>query len=85
MVSIGDEAVLNRSASPQTHLFEDRVMKIGRIEVENRAVMKSYSHALPHSSVGAGGMLGSLSLLMKGEAVPAGEKWEGSPMAFAKW
>ncbi|KAE9987542.1 hypothetical protein EG327_003786 [Venturia inaequalis] len=85
VVSIGTEAVLNRSASPQTHLFEDRVMKIGRIEVGDGAVMKTYSHALPHSCVGAGGMLGSLSLLMKGEAVPAGEKWEGSPMAFARW
>ncbi|TLD36704.1 Non-ribosomal peptide synthetase C-terminal [Venturia nashicola] len=85
VVSIGDEAVLNRSASPQTHLFEDRVMKIGRIEIGDGAAMKTYSHALPHSVVGAGGMLGSLSLLMKGEVVPAGEKWEGSPMAFARW
>lgn len=85
VVSIGEEAVLNRSASPQTHLFEDRVMKIGRIEIEDGACMKTYSHALPNSSVGVKGMLGSLSLLMKGEAVPSGEKWEGSPMAFARW
>jgi non-ribosomal peptide synthetase-like protein len=32
MVSIGDDAVINRLAGPQTHLFEDRVMKTGRVE-----------------------------------------------------
>jgi non-ribosomal peptide synthetase-like protein len=85
VVSIGNEAVLNRSASPQTHLFEDRVMKIGRIDIEDGGCMKTYSHALPNSSIGARGLLGSLSLLMKGEAVPAGEKWEGSPMTSARW
>jgi hypothetical protein len=47
--------------------------------------MKAYAHALPNSSIGARGMLGSLSLLMKGETVPADEKWQGNPTASARW
>jgi hypothetical protein len=85
VVSIGDEAVLNRQSHPQSHLFEDHVMKIGRIDIEEGGCMKTYSHALPNSSIGARGLLGSLSLLMKAETVPAGEKWEGNPVASARW
>lgn len=84
MVKIGDEAVLNMHAAPQTHLFEDRVMKVGRVDVEANACCKSYSICLPNSRVGEGAQLGSLSLLMKGEAVPANEMWEGAPIAPAK-
>lgn len=80
VVSLGDEAVINRHAGPQTHLFEDRVMKVGRIDVEKRGSMKSYSVALPGSRIVEGGMLGALSLVMKGETVPAGEAWEGAPI-----
>ncbi|KAJ9609053.1 hypothetical protein H2200_006824 [Cladophialophora chaetospira] len=81
MVSIGDEAVLNMHAAGQTHLFEDRVMKVGRVDVEANACCKPYSICLPNSRVGEGGQLGSLSLLMKGEAVPVNESWEGAPIA----
>jgi non-ribosomal peptide synthetase-like protein len=81
MVSLGDEAVINHHAGPQTHLFEDRVMKIGRVDIEARACMKAYSICLPNSRIAAGGQLGCLSLVMKGETVPAGEAWEGAPIA----
>ena len=36
-VRIGDEAELNGWCGPQTHLFEDRVMKIGHVEIGARA------------------------------------------------
>ncbi|TVY21131.1 Linear gramicidin synthase subunit B, partial [Lachnellula arida] len=81
MVSFGDEAVINRQAGPQTHLFEDRVMKIGRVDIEARGCVKAYSICLPNSRIAAGGQLGCLSLVMKGETVPAGEAWEGAPIA----
>ncbi|KAK5053981.1 hypothetical protein LTR84_001943 [Exophiala bonariae] len=81
MVSIGEEAVLNMHAAPQTHLFEDRVMKVGHVHYEAHACAKPYSVCLPNSRVVEGGQLGCLSLLMKGEAVPANEIWEGAPIA----
>lgn len=81
MVSIGDEAVLNMHAAAQTHLFEDRVMKVGRVDIEANACCKPYSVCLPNSRIAEGGQLGCLSLLMKGETVPADETWEGAPIA----
>lgn len=84
MVSIGDEAVLNMHAAPQTHLFEDRVMKVGRVDYDAHTCAKPYSVCLPNSRVAEGAQLGCLSLLMKGEAVPANEVWEGAPIAPVK-
>jgi non-ribosomal peptide synthetase-like protein len=83
MVRIGDEAVLNMHAAPQTHLFEDRVMKVGYVDFEKDACCKPYSVCLPNSRVAEGAQLGCLSLLMKGEVVPANETWEGAPIAPA--
>ena len=37
LVSIGDDAALNDDCGPQTHLFEDRVMKLGRVEIGARS------------------------------------------------
>ncbi|XMA17145.1 hypothetical protein WAI453_009936 [Rhynchosporium graminicola] len=81
MVSIGDEAVLNRYTGPQTHLFEDRIMKVGRVDLESRSCMKPLGIALPGSRIGTCGQLGSMSLLMKGETVPSKQAWEGAPIA----
>ncbi|CEH13792.1 Non-ribosomal peptide synthetase/alpha-aminoadipate reductase and related enzymes [Ceraceosorus bombacis] len=81
LVSLGDEAVINRHAGPQTHLFQDRRMGMDRVDLESRATMMPYSILLPNSRIAEGGQLGSLSLVMKGESVPAGEAWEGAPIA----
>lgn len=81
MVTIGDEAIINNNAGAQTHLFEDRVMKIGPVTMEDRSVLKSYSICLPNSRISENGQVGSLSLVMKGESVPTNEAWEGAPIA----
>lgn len=81
MITLGDEAVLNHHTGPQTHLFEDRIMKVGTVELEARACMKPNSICLPNSRIAADGQLGSLSLLMKGESIPASQAWEGAPIA----
>lgn len=80
MVALGDECVINNHAGPQTHLFEDRVMKVGRGDIEARGCMKTHSIILPNSRIGAGGQLGSLSLVMSGETIPDNEAWEGAPI-----
>jgi non-ribosomal peptide synthetase-like protein len=81
MVSLGDEVVINRHSGTQTHLFEDRVMKVGYVHLEERGCMKPYSICLPNSKIEKCGQLGSLSLLMKGESVPANHAFEGAPIA----
>ncbi|KDQ08654.1 hypothetical protein BOTBODRAFT_563322 [Botryobasidium botryosum FD-172 SS1] len=83
-VSIGDHAQINHGSWPQTHLFEDRVMKIGRVTVGDRAVLGMYAVALPGSVVGRDTRLGSLSLAMRGETLPDGTEWRGSPASLVK-
>ncbi len=83
LVSIGDDAALNDFAGLQTHLFEDRVMKVGSIRVGNRATIGSLAVILYDAEIGADAQLGDLSVVMKGEILPAGTSWEGSPAQIA--
>ena len=78
-VSLGDECELNAWSGPQTHLFEDRIMKIGRIEIGSRVTLGTRSTVLYDTQLGERVMLGPLSLVMKGESLPAGTGWTGSP------
>ena len=49
-VTIGDEAELNGWCGPQTHLFEDRVMKIGTVEIGAGSTIGPRStHSLRHA------------------------------------
>ncbi|MCX7251457.1 MAG: amino acid adenylation domain-containing protein [Burkholderiales bacterium] len=78
-VSIGDESELNAWSGPQTHLFEDRIMKIGRIQIGQRVTLGTRSTVLYDTVLGDQVLLGPLSLVMKGESLPARSSWTGSP------
>jgi non-ribosomal peptide synthetase-like protein len=78
-VTIGDESELNAWSGPQTHLFEDRVMKIGAVEIGARVTVGARSTILYDSNVGDDVRLGPLTLVAKGERLPAATRWEGSP------
>jgi non-ribosomal peptide synthetase-like protein len=82
-VCIGDHAELNAWCGPQTHLFEDRVMKIGAVEIGARVTVGSRSTILYDSKVGDDVCLGPLTLVAKGEQLPPKTRWEGSPAAPA--
>ena len=79
LVRIGDEAALNADCTIQTHLFEDRVMKMSTIQIGPRASVGAGSLVLYDTVMGEGAALGDLSLLMKGETLPAWSRWEGIP------
>jgi non-ribosomal peptide synthetase-like protein len=79
LVRIGDEAALNADCTIQTHLFEDRVMKLDAIEIGARCKVGAGSLVLYDTQMGEGAALDDLSLLIKGEALPAWTKWEGIP------
>ncbi len=83
-VRIGDEAELNAWCGPQTHLFEDRVMKIGRVDIGNRVTVGVRSTILYDTQVGDDVRLGPLTLVAKGERLPAATRWEGSPATTAE-
>jgi non-ribosomal peptide synthetase-like protein len=79
LVSIGDDAALNDAAGLQTHLFEDRVMKVSNVTIGARATVGSLAIILYDAVIEDGAELGDLSVLMKGETLAAGTAWEGSP------
>ncbi|WP_242095766.1 Pls/PosA family non-ribosomal peptide synthetase [Sphingomonas sp. CROZ-RG-20F-R02-07] len=83
LVHVGDDVALNDFAGLQTHLFEDRVMKVGAIRVGDRATIGSLAIVLYDAELGADAQLGDLSVVMKGETLPAGTSWEGSPAQIA--
>jgi non-ribosomal peptide synthetase-like protein len=77
--TIGDHAVLNLISCPQTHLYEDRIMKVGRIEIGRGATIGSGSTVLYDSKIGDYAQVRPLTLVMKGETIPAHTIWAGAP------
>ena len=60
-------------------------MKIGRVEIGARVTVGARSTILYDAKVGEGASLGPLTLVAKGEELPAGTWWEGSPAARKDW
>jgi len=82
-VHIGDYSELNALTCPQTHLFEDRVMKIDHVQIGQRVYIGPRSTVLYSAMVGDNARLGPLTLVMKGEHIPAAGNWAGCPAAPA--
>jgi non-ribosomal peptide synthetase-like protein len=82
LVEIGDRAALNEDSIIQTHLFEDRVLKASGARIDANCSVGTDSVVLYDSVMENGAQLGALSLLMKGETLPAGTKWVGIPAAW---
>ena len=80
MVDIGTDSVLNEDSGPQTHLFEDRVMKIGPVKIGRRSSIGARSIILYDSEIGDDVNIAPLSLVMKGEKLQPGTSWTGSPV-----
>lgn len=80
MVEIGSDSVLNEDSGPQTHLFEDRVMKVGAIKIGKRSSIGARSIILYDSEIGDDANIAPLSLVMKGEKLQPGTTWTGSPV-----
>ena len=79
LAQIGDEAALNADCTVQTHLFEDRVMKMSHVSIGAGCSVGAGSLVLYDTRMEPGSKLGPLSLLMKGESLPAGTQWAGVP------
>ncbi len=78
-VNIGDYVAMNEMSSLQTHLYEDRVMKVGRVNVGKGVTIAAGSTVLYDTQVGDFARLGPLTLVMKGEGLPANSAWVGAP------
>jgi non-ribosomal peptide synthetase-like protein len=80
-VTIGDHSELNALSCPQTHLFEDRVMKIDHVDIGSKVYLGPRSAVLYSAKVGDNARIGPLTLVMKGEHIPAATSWHGLPAA----
>jgi non-ribosomal peptide synthetase-like protein len=78
-ISIGDYSELNALVCPQTHLFEDRIMKIDHVNIGKRVSIGARSTVLYSATVADNVKLGPLTLVMKGESIPANTHWWGCP------
>jgi non-ribosomal peptide synthetase-like protein len=79
LVKIGDRAALNLGSTIQTHLFEDRMMKADTLEIGDGCSIGNMSVVLYGAKMQGGSSLGPMSLLMKGETLPAATRWHGIP------
>jgi non-ribosomal peptide synthetase-like protein len=83
LLRVGEDAAIGRAASLQTHLFEDRVMKMSRVTIAPGATIGPRSVVLYDATVGEGATLDALSLAMKGESIPPATHWRGIPARSA--
>ncbi len=79
LVEIGDYAAINAEVVVQNHLFEDRIMKSSFVRIGDECNVGNMSVVLYDTQMGTGATVGALSLLMKGEVLPAHSRWIGNP------
>jgi non-ribosomal peptide synthetase-like protein len=78
-VRVGDYSSLGALSALQTHLYEDRVMKVSRVFVGNGVSVGAGSTVLYDTHVSDYARLGPLTVVMKGEHIPASSAWAGAP------
>jgi non-ribosomal peptide synthetase-like protein len=82
LVTIGDHVTLEGLL--QTHLFEDRVMKLDRIHVGDGVSIGNWSTVLYGSHIGSGASVGDASLVLKNETLSPGRRYRGLPVETVK-
>ncbi|WP_344355737.1 Pls/PosA family non-ribosomal peptide synthetase [Brachybacterium phenoliresistens] len=80
LVSLGDGATVGRGCVVQTHLFHDRVLSMDAVTLADGATLGPNSVILPAASIGRHATVGPVSLVMRGEGVPASTRWVGNPI-----
>lgn len=80
LVSIADNATVNRGTVLQTHLFHDRVMTMQPVRLDEGATLGPNSFMLPGSSLGPCATVRPGSLVLREDAVPGHSDWSGNPI-----
>jgi non-ribosomal peptide synthetase-like protein len=79
LVTLGDDVALNAGAWVQCHSQEDYAFKSDVITIGSGCSVGVSAMILYSARMGDGAVLAPDSFLMKGEEVPAGERWGGNP------
>jgi non-ribosomal peptide synthetase-like protein len=80
LITIDDNVILDRDSTLQTHLFEDRVMKLGKLHLYPRAQVGSWGMILYDTVLEPDVLIKPMSLVMKGEKLPPATTWQGIPV-----
>jgi non-ribosomal peptide synthetase-like protein len=79
LIHLGDDSAVNDNCTLQTHLFEDRVMKMSNVNIGKGCSVGGMSVVLYDSVMEDKSILEPLSVLMKSETLPAGTVFRGAP------
>jgi non-ribosomal peptide synthetase-like protein len=79
VVRLGNGAAINREACVETHLFHDRLLRIGPTDVGDDATLGPISAILPNTRLGPRAVIGGRGVVLRGEELPAGTRWHGAP------
>lgn len=79
LIHVHDYAALNDNCTMQTHLFEDRVMKMSYVTLEENCSVGGMSVVLYDSKMEKNAILDPLSVLMKNETLSADNRYIGAP------
>jgi non-ribosomal peptide synthetase-like protein len=80
VVELGDGCAINRGSCLMTHVFHDRLLRIGPTSVGVGATMGPTSAVLPDTRLGVNSCIGGHSVVLRGEELPAGTRWHGAPV-----
>ncbi|MDP4239752.1 MAG: amino acid adenylation domain-containing protein [Bacteroidota bacterium] len=79
LIKIDDHSALNDNCTLQTHLFEDRVMKMSQVNIGKQCSVGGMAVVLYDSKMEDNSVLEPLSVLMKSETLPANTSFVGAP------
>jgi non-ribosomal peptide synthetase-like protein len=79
LIKIGNDSALNDNCTLQTHLFEDRVMKMSFVDIGKNCSVGGMAVVLYDSKMENRSSLEPLSVLMKSETLPENNVFIGAP------
>ncbi len=79
LLHVGNYSTLNDNCTMQTHLFEDRVMKMSYVTIEENSSVGGMAVVLYDSKMEKNSILEPLSVLMKNETLPENTRFIGAP------
>ncbi len=80
MITLDDGAAVNRGGCLMTHLFHDRLLRIGPTHLDPGATLGPTAVVLPDTRVGTGTSVLGHSVVLRGEELPSGTRWQGTPV-----
>ncbi len=63
-----------------THVFHDRLLRVGPTSIGAGATLGPTSAVLPDTRLGANTCIGGHSVVLSGEQLPAASRWRGAPV-----